>query len=47
VHLLLFLTYAVLIFNPRLRTAARSQYLPARHSFVPHQSDGAANAGRT
>ena len=47
VHLLLFLTYAVPIFNPQLRTAARSHYLPARNSFVPHQSDGAATAGRT
>jgi hypothetical protein len=44
---LLLLTYAVLIFNPRLRTATRSHYLPARNSFVPHQSDGAAIAGRT
>jgi len=41
------LIYAAAIFNPRLRTATQSQYLPARHSFVPHQSNGASSAGRT
>jgi hypothetical protein len=47
VHLLLFFTYVMLIFNPRLRTATGSQYLLARHSFVPHPGNGAASAGRT